>query len=475
MNEVLDVLLVDDDPSIRLILAKELGHCGITVRTAQDVPSARVALAESAPDAVLLDLHMAGIGGAELLREIREAPDAPAVVILTGHAHVELAVQCMKEGASDLLSKPCSVEQIVHALRQAVERERLRDTARTLLTPLPRPGRSGTRLVGASPAMQALRRLIERVAPTSEPVLIVGESGIGKELVAQELQALGPRARKPFLTVNCAAVTDTLLESELFGHEKGAFSGAAERRLGYFELADGGTIFLDEIGDMPHAMQAKLLRVLQSGEVRRVGGTRTMNVDVRVIAATNKPLAEEIAAGRFREDLHHRINTIVIEVPPLRERAGDIGELCQHFLREIVPGVAERPRFSGEAMAALLRYEWPGNVRELRNVVRRAVILREGDVMELESLPPHIRGAGAPVGAATVAQAGGTGDSPQPVGPPGGEPIATLEDVERRHILAVLKAHNGSKTAAARALGISVRTLYNKFEAWGLNDSQQGS
>jgi two-component system response regulator AtoC len=484
MASVKEVLLVDDEPSIRFILSKELAHHGVNVRTAEDVPAARSALAEFTPDVVVLDLNLPGVDGATFLHELRSLPEAPPVVILTGHAHVDIAVQCMKEGAADLLTKPCSVKQLLLAMENALERDRLQDTARTLLaavSPARRVG--GNRLIGKSAAMQAVRRMIERVAPTEEPVLIVGESGIGKELVAQELQSLSARAKEPFLTVNCAAVTDTLLESELFGHEKGAFSGAVDRRLGYFELANGGTIFLDEIGDMPLTMQAKLLRVLQSGEVRRVGGSKTINVNVRVIAATNKPLAEEIGAGNFREDLFHRINTIVIEVPPLRDRLDDLEVLCKLFLQEMVPSPQDRPAFSEDAIAAMHRYEWPGNVRELRNVVRRAVILREGSQIEIDSLPSHIvrRGRGTiPSDAASPGppmarpdhedSASPRAEAVAPTAPAPAETSLALDEVERRHILAVLKANGGSKAAAARSLGISVRTLYNKFEAWGIND-----
>lgn len=478
MAAVKEVLLIDDEASIRLILSKELAHHGIKVRTAEDVPSARAALEEIIPDAVILDLNLPGVDGATFLSEIRAIPDAPPVVILTGHAHVDLAVRCMKDGAADLLTKPCSVKQLLLALENAVEKERLQDTARTLLAPSGRVRRSGNRLIGRSEAMQKVRRMIERVAPTDEPVLIVGESGIGKELVAQELQSQSSRSKEPFLTVNCAAVTDTLLESELFGHEKGAFSGAVDRRLGFFELANGGTIFLDEIGDMPLAMQAKLLRVLQSGEVRRVGGSRTINVNVRVIAATNKPLPEEIAAGNFREDLYHRINTIIIEVPALRDRLHDLEELCPLFLSEIVPAATARPRFSREAMEALRNYDWPGNVRELRNVVRRAVILGEGPVIEIDSLPPHVlwRGPATPSGTPddnTAKKDQSVAPSNSPALQPGDriDPALSMEEVERRHILSVLQANGGNKAATARSLGLSVRTLYNKFEAWGLNDN----
>jgi two-component system response regulator HydG len=296
--------------------------------------------------------------------------------------------------------------------------------------------------------MQRLARLVERVAPTDDPVLVVGESGTGKELVAAAIQRQSRRAAAPFVTVNCAAVAETLLESELFGHEKGAFSGAEERRLGFFEIAEGGTIFLDEIGDMPLSMQPKLLRVLQSGEFRRVGGNKTLFADVRVLAATNMSLPDSVRDGRFREDLMHRINTFTIEVPPLRDRLGDIDELVELFLRELG---AKGPRLGSDAMELLRAYPWPGNVRELRNVVRRAAVLTDGAEIEPCDLPSHILARQEP--------------SPSPDSP-SFDPSLSLAEVEKIHVLAMLEECGGNKTKAARRLGVAVKTLYNKLEAW---------
>jgi two-component system response regulator HydG len=431
---------------------------GLGVTVAQDAASARKELSGREFDCVVLDVRMPGMTGDVFLPQIREmAPETP-VVMLTAHANVDLAVRCMREGASDLVTKPCSVEHLHLAILKAVENRHLKETARTLST-YARPSRAPGRLIGRSASMDRLRGLIERVGPTEEPVLIIGESGTGKELIAQEIYERSKRAGKPFLTVNCAAVAETLLESELFGHEKGSFSGAEERRLGFFEMADGGTLFLDEIGDMPISMQPKLLRVLQSGEFRRVGGGRVLTADVRVIAATNKDLHDEVKAGAFREDLMHRINTIVIESPPLRERREDIVELVLFFSREM--GAAGQRRFSPEALSILRSHAWPGNIRELRNIVRRAHILSDNEVIQPSDLPPHLMAERCEAASASVV-------APESHENPLDLPLA---EVERRHILAVFRDCGGNKTAAARRLGVTPRTLYNKFEAWGISDS----
>jgi DNA-binding NtrC family response regulator len=454
MIRSIQVLFVDDDPSVRRIFANELRANGLTVETAQDAESARERLrADGSPDVIVLDIRLPGLPGDEFLKELATLAPESQVVMLTGHADVELAVECMRSGAVDLLTKPCSVERLTLAIRRAAELGRLREANATLLS-----RRAGAirdpeeTLIGDAEPMRRLRRMIEKVAPTDETVLIMGESGAGKELVARELQLRGPRSAKPFITVNCAAVTETLLESELFGHEKGAFSGATERRLGFFELADGGTIFLDEIGDMPLSMQPKLLRALQSGEVRRVGSGKTLTVDVRVIAATNRSLADEVREGNFREDLMHRINAIVLEVPALRERAEDIETLAKRFLEEVAAG---RPlEFAPETLEALRAHRWPGNVRELRNAIRRAAILAEEAVIEPGDLPPTVLSRGDSIGPALPA-----GTDPRDM---------TLAELERRHIISVLDLCAGNKTQAAKKLGISVKTLYNKFEAWGI-------
>lgn len=455
MADLPHVLLVDDEVAIRRILSRELEALGLRVTTAESAAAARITINESIPDAIVLDVRMPGMSGDVFLTELATtAPNAP-VIILTGHANVDLAVRCMRDGAFDLVTKPCSVEHLNLTIRRALENQQLRDTTRTL-SRWAKPVRPSGTLVGSSPSMERLRQLIERVAPTDEPVLIVGESGTGKELIAREIVGRSLRAQAPFLTVNCAAVTETLLESELFGHEKGAFSGAQERRLGFFELAHEGTLFLDEIGDMPLTMQPKLLRVLQSGEFRRVGGGKTLTANVRIIAATNKNLHDEIREGRFREDLMHRVNTLVLEAPALRDRVSDLEDLIAYFLAEL-PKQSGR-RFAPDAMEILAKYSWPGNIRELRNVVRRATILSDDATFGVADLPPKI------VRDVSI--------------PPPAEPLSavsemdlTLSEVERRHILAMLAECGGNKTAAARRLGVSTKTLYNKFEAWGMETS----
>ncbi|MDK2972250.1 MAG: two-component system, NtrC family, response regulator HydG [Candidatus Sumerlaeota bacterium] len=457
MTESPQVLLVDDEATIRRVLARELEALGLGVDTAEDAAAARRLVSSKTFDCIVLDVRMPGMSGDVFLGELLKiAPHTP-VIMLTAHANVDLAVRCMREGAFDLITKPCSVEHLHLTIMRALETQQLRERERTLSS-FAQPVRRHARLIGTSEPMQRLRTLIERVGPTEEPVLIIGESGTGKELVAQEIYERSTRAGKPFLTVNCAAVAETLLESELFGHEKGSFSGAEERRLGFFELADGGTLFLDEIGDMPLSMQPKLLRVLQSGEFRRVGGSKSLNADVRVIAATNKDLHDEVREGTFREDLMHRINTIVIESPPLRKRPEDIDELIAFFMAEVRGST--KSHFGGDALALMRAYPWPGNVRELRNVVRRALILSDNEVFEPADLPPHILRDAAP------------SESPADEVDATALLSLSLAEVERRHILAVLRDCGGNKTAAARRLGISTKTLYNKFEAWGLADDE---
>ncbi len=455
MSESLHVLLVDDEAAIRRILGNELRSNGLEVDTAESAAQARQWLGSHTPDVIVLDVRMPGMSGDVFLRELPTlSPNVP-VIILTGHANVDLAVQCMKDGASDLITKPCSVEHLEMAIRRAAETQHLREANRTLMKYARSVAEAPARMIGSSGKMKRLFEMIDRVAMTDEPVLIIGESGTGKELIAREIQEKSRRAKKPFLTVNCAAVTETLLESELFGHEKGAFSGADERRLGFFELAHEGTLFLDEIGDMPLTMQPKLLRVLQSGEFRRVGGNKTLHADVRIIAATNKSLIDEVREGRFREDLMHRVNTIILESPPLRVRIEDMDESVDFFLKEIEPGASTRHEFAPETLERMRAYDWPGNVRELRNVVRRAVILCPDSTITPDYLPSHLlRPRGEQENLHTPSSSSFLD--------------RTLAEMERQHIIAVLEDCQGNKTQAAKRLGVSVKTLYNKFEAWGI-------
>ena len=448
------VVLVDDEANIRRILARELENLGLKTHACEDAAAARKLLKDVDPDVIVLDVRLPGVKGDVFLEELRQTAPRVPVIMLTGHANIDLAVKCMKSGAVDLLTKPCSIEHLELSIRRAIENRQLKEQTQTI-TRHAQPRRPLPDLVGSSPKMAKLRRLIEKVAGSEEAILIGGESGTGKELIAQAIQRRSRRSQAPYITVNCAAVTETLLESELFGHEKGAFSGAEDRRLGFFEIASGGTLFLDEIGDMPLSMQPKLLRVLQSGEFRRVGGSKTLHADVRIIAATNKDLFEEVREGRFREDLMHRINTIMLEAPALRDHIEDLEELIAFVARD--SGEPEgRKTFQRETLDIMRVYRWPGNIRELRNVVRRAFILSEGDEIEPEDLPPHVRSRGT----------NGRGSAAEPVGDHVFDSELTLADLEKRHILAMLDAKDGNKTQAARALGVSVKTLYNKLEAW---------
>ena len=442
------LILVDDDESIRRVFANELREMGFDVETAADVTPARQLLKSGNFDLAILDVRLPGGDGRSILHEIAAAPDGPAAIMLTGHGDIEMAVACMRDGAYDFLTKPCSLGELEFAVKRALDYRALVDAKQTLArghVSIP----VDEELIGQSEPMRALKEMVSRIGASDETVLVMGESGTGKELVARAIWQSSPRRHQPFIAVNCAAVAETLLESELFGHEKGAFSGAERRRTGMFELATRGTLLLDEIGEMPPAMQAKLLRVLQSGEVRRVGGAEVFHVDVRVIASTNRLMSEEVKTGRFREDLYHRINTLEIEVPPLRERNGDLPLLVEHVLESI----ARRPSgrrltLSPGALDMLRQYAWPGNVRELENVIKRAAVLCAGGCIDPGDLPASLGLAAA-----------GEGSE---------EPAITLAEVERRHLLKMLQQNQGNKMKTARMLGITTKTLYNKLEAYGM-------
>jgi DNA-binding NtrC family response regulator len=359
----------------------------------------------------------------------------------------------MKQGAYDYLTKPFQLPELEIHIQKAYEKVRLARRERQWVEQL-RYESPRYRLVGSSPGLQRVLRLIEKVAPTDSTVLVRGASGTGKELVARALHLNSPRRERPLVTINCAALQETLLESELFGHEKGAFTGALQAKSGLFEVAEGGTLFIDEVAEMAPGLQAKLLRVLEDGHYRRVGGTVETHADVRVVAATNKPLEEEMKAGRFREDLYYRLAVVTLELPPLRERPRDIPELVEHFLttRQVGP---TRCRIDPEVAEALAQYGWPGNVRELANVLERAQILAEDHVITLDDLPDSI------VDAAPLAE-------------PGGDP-GHLREVERRHVMQVLEEHKGNKVQAARALGVSRRALYRMIARYGLDPAREAS
>jgi DNA-binding NtrC family response regulator len=399
-------------------------------------------------DVALLDLHLPGISGIDLLAALKERLPETEAILLTAHSSVETAVQAMKGGAYDYLTKPFRLADLEVHVQKAYEKAQLarreRQWVQQVAYESPRH-----RLVGSSPAMLRVVGLIERVAPADATVLVRGASGTGKELVARALHANSPRAERPLVTINCAALTEGLLESELFGHERGAFTGAVSAKPGLVEVAEGGTLFIDEIGEMAPGLQAKLLRVLEDGHFRRVGGTQEVCADVRVVAATNRDLAEGLKSGRFREDLYYRLNVVAIELPLLRERREDVPLLVEHFLttRQIGP---LRSRIDPEALRALVSYDWPGNVRELANVLERAQILAEDHLITPDDLPEALSAA-RPRGG----EAGG------------GDP-RHLREVERQHVRAVLQQEKGNKVHAARALGISRRSLYRLIEKHGL-------
>jgi DNA-binding NtrC family response regulator len=446
----LRLLIVDDDEDLRQVLLRRFQQLGASVTAAGSGEEALAAAARARFDVALLDLHLPGLSGIDILGRLKEdQPDLEAI-LLTAHGSIETAIQAMKGGAYDYLTKPFRLSELevhVHKAREKVQlARRERQWVEQLRYESPR-----YRLVGSSPAMRRVVALLEKAAPTDSTVLVRGASGTGKELVARALHLNSPRRDRPLVTINCAALQEGLLESELFGHEKGAFTSAVQAKAGLVEVAEGGTLFIDEIGEMAPGLQAKLLRVLEDGHYRRVGGIQEIHADVRVVAATNRPLEDEIRSGRFREDLFYRLNVLAIELPPLRERAGDIPELVEHFLatRQIGPA---RYRIHPDALAALTRYRWPGNVRELANVLERAQILAEEHCITTDDLPDNV--VTEPL----------LGDDA------GGEETPDLHQTQRRHVLAVLGQFKGNKVHAARALGISRRALYRLLEKYQIKD-----
>ena len=452
------VLVVDDDDAHRGMLRMMLRSWGYEVDEADDGEAAVEAVRAQSYDAVLTDVRMARVDGIHALKGILAYNPALPVILMTAYSSVETAVEALRLGAFDYLIKPLDFEALRQCLQKAIEQSRCSVENRELRRQLTEAA-AGPEILGRSPAVEELRAIIATVAPTEATVLINGESGTGKELVARALHMASERASRPLVTVNCAALAENLLESELFGHERGAFTGADKRREGRFVQADGGTLFLDEIGEMPLALQAKLLRALQQGEVQRVGSDKPLTVDVRVIAATNRNLQEEVAAKRFREDLYFRLNVINIEVPPLRRRPEDIPLLAAHFLQRY----AERNRksikgFSPQALDILLRHDWPGNVRELENAVERAAILCNGDLITPRELPQAVaRAADAPLPAEQPAEQGD-----------GSLAGLKLDDVERRAIEETLRQTGDNKSEAARRLGITRATLHNKLRKYGM-------
>jgi len=447
------ILVVDDDPAHRTMLRTLLTGWGYTIFEADDGSTAIEKVHEQAFDLILMDIRMITVSGLEALNEIKAFNPAIPVIIMTAYSSVETAVEALKSGAYDYLTKPLDFDELRLAMERAMDHRQLREENRMLRESL---GNHFDRqnIIGRSPAMVKLLEMVAQVAPSEATVLITGESGTGKEMIAGAIHFNSPRKEGPFVKLNCAAITETLLESELFGHEKGAFTGAHKRKEGRFRQAHGGSIFLDEISEMSLAMQVKLLRVLQEREITRVGGEEVIKVDVRLIAATNKDLLQEIEAGRFREDLFYRLNVVTLNMPRLRERSEDIPLLAQHFLKMFSEKNSKEIKgFTPQAMDRLLKYDWPGNVRELMNAVERGVVLASSEYLGEKDLPLVLKEGAS----------GGKAPPEQVI--PGDLP---LEEVEKASILKTLQLTGGNKSEAARRLGITRRTLHKKLKKYGV-------
>jgi DNA-binding NtrC family response regulator len=453
-HQSLRVLFVDDEKSLQEFMRSELPRLGHEITVCPDGRAALKVLEKSTFDVAILDLRMPGMTGIEVLEQLKQvAPDTEALV-MTGHASMETAIEAMRLGAFDYITKPCKLVEI-EAILQKVAEKRVLQHKNLALQSRVQAAEGPTVLVGNSPPMAGVHRLIATVAPTESTVLILGETGTGKELVARTLYQQSKRADMPFVPVNCGALSENLVESELFGHRKGAFTGADRDHKGLFEVANGGTLFLDEVGELNKNIQVKLLRFLESGEIRRVGETEPFRTDVRVLCATNCDLRTMIKEEAFREDLYFRINTFEIRLPPLRERRQDIPDLARHLLGRAARRPAEQVAnlLSPEAIDVLLEHDWPGNVREMANVMEHAFIISGGQRITPEHLPHHIRpSSSAPTLSLAVAPASGT--------TPGAR---TLREIEMEHVLRVLEKHGGNKPAAAAELGISLKTMYNKL------------
>jgi two-component system, NtrC family, response regulator HydG len=446
------ILVVDDEPSVRESLTGWFAKDGYRVLAAENGVTALHLMRDHAFDVILLDIKMPGMDGMELQEHIQRTDPGIAVIMITAFASVETAVRALKQGAFDYVTKPIDPDELSHLVRRAMEQRRLVAENLQLRESL-EERLACDEIVGDSPAIRKVEELIELVARTDATVLIRGESGTGKELIARAIHAASPRRYFPIVPVNCGALTETLLESELFGHERGAFTGAQYRRKGKVEMADGGTLFLDEVGAVPLKMQVDLLRVLETKEVTRVGGTRPVKVDFRVLCATNEHLERAVEEGRFREDFYYRINVFAIEAPPLRSHPSDIPELAEHFLRRFAHQMDKRiTGISPEAMKLLLAHDWPGNVRELANAIERAMVVGQPPVIRPEDLP--LTGSRAAPSAICCDE--------------------SLAKVEQRHVAAVLESTGWNVTRAAEILGVDRVTVYNKMKKYGLQRQEAG-
>ena len=439
-------LIVDDDPGFLLGLSEVIEQEGLTVAGAGSLKEAREEIAKNPPDIVLVDLQLPDGSGLDLLDDF-EGTASPEVVLITGHASVDTAVEALRRGAADYLTKPVDMARVKMALGNLTRTLQMKGEIGSLRTELRKLGRFGP-LIGASPAMQKIYDLIARVAKTNASIILSGETGTGKEVVARTIHDLSRRSKNPFLPMNCGAVSANLIESELFGHERGSFTGADKMHRGFFERAHGGTLFLDEIAEMPMDLQVRLLRVLETSTVTRVGGSDSFQVDVRIIAASNRRIEDALAAGKLREDLLYRLNIFQIHIPPLRKRGDDVELLAEEFLKELNAAEGTAKRFTRACLDRLRQHDWPGNVRELRNVVQRAFILAEEDV-GIDSLTLEVaEEQDAPATSLTIR-----------VGTP-------MPEMERRLILATLEHFDGDKRKVAEVLQISVKTLYNRLREY---------
>ena len=472
------ILVIDDEAAIRDSLRMILEYENYEFAGASNGQDGLAQIQRERPDLVLLDIKMPAMDGMEVLRKIKTVDETLPVVMISGHGTTATAVEAIRSGAIDFLDKPLSSERVIVTIQNTLSQSQLRKENRELKLAM----ESRYEIVGSSPALRRVLEAVQRAAPTNATVMLLGESGVGKELVARTIHRNSPRAGQRFIQVNCAAIPEELIESELFGHEKGSFTGATEKQIGKFEQADRGTIFLDEVGDMSPKTQAKVLRVLQEQEVERLGSARTIKVDVRVIAATNKNLEEAIQRGEFREDLFFRLNVIPIQVPPLRERRDDIPQRVQHFAKRISEEHNLKPRrFEPRAMEALQRYRWRGNIRELRNTVERLMIMAPGDLIRVEDLPTEVRGVSpspaspsdVPALAQPAAGAGGSATSTSATPAPG-----TLrefkEAAERAFLVEKLRENNWNISKTAEALDTPRSNLYKKLEQYGIKQEVDG-
>ncbi len=446
------ILLVDDDAAFRHVMARELQRIGYEVATASSGEEAIQRVSANEPDVVVLDLRLPGMGGLDALREINTNAPGTEVIMLTGHGSIDTAIESIRIGAFDYVVKPCPLDELDIRIQRALERRTLRRRANLLDRALTPPDLEGS-FIGESPEFRRLLSILHRIAPSDASVLILGETGSGKERVAKLIHAHSSRRAKPFVVVECAALQENLLQSELFGHERGSFTGADRAKPGLFEVADGGTIFLDEVGEISPTIQTTLLRVLDTSTFRHLGGTREIRVDVRVLTATNRNIPGMVRQGHFREDLYYRLSTITVEVPPLRMRSGDIDLLAQHFATKLNLQFGSNKQLSEEALALLRQHPWPGNVRELLHVVEAALVLCESSTVLPEHLPPALQPARPPA------------KTELPMASPS---VSTLETAERAHILAALEACKGHRGHTARLLGISERNLYRKLRDYDL-------